>query len=167
MVTGIEWLGIGLGTGGLVASILGVIFAFLARRAAKSAEQAAREARQAVARTLSSIDVERAAALIGRLKDIHFKGNWDYAVGLYPELRRTLSQIAESVPANLARFQAQINSAVPQITVMENLVRRSRYENETGAPGDISGLDDVLSDIQQTLESLQSSMMYSDESGSH
>ncbi len=156
-----------VGVMGFLASVGGLVYALLARRAAKSAEQAAREARQAVASTLSSIDVGRAIALIGRLKEIHYLRNWDYALGLYQDLRRTLSQIAESMPDNLVQHRGFINSAVPQITVMENMVRRSRYESEDGEPEDISSFDDALSELQQALEKLQSSMMYSDDSGSN
>ena len=76
---------------GLLASIGGFVVAFLARRAAKSAEQAVSEAHRAITRTLSMVDVERAVALIGRLKDVHRQRNWDYALGLYPELRRMLA----------------------------------------------------------------------------
>ena len=75
-----DWLALAIGVGGLVASIVGLIFAFLARRAAKSAEQAAREARQALTHTIGSIDVERAVALITRLIEVQRQGNWDYVL---------------------------------------------------------------------------------------
>ena len=152
---------------GLLASIGGLVYAFLARRAAKSAEQAAREARRAITRTLSLVDVERAVALIGRLKDVHSQRNWDYALGLYPELRRMLSEIAASIPSNFAPHGDFINSIIPQVTALENLVRRSRYDNENGEPEDIPGLDEALSEIQQSLETLQSSIMYADETVSN
>ena len=159
----IENWGSFVGVLGLLASVGGLVYALLARLAAKSAEQAAREARQALARTISSIDVERAVAPIGRLKDIHDRRNWDYALGIYPDLRRTLSQISESIPVDLSQYRSSINRAVPQITAMENLVRRSREENESGELEDISSLDETLNEIQQDLETLQSNMMYSDE----
>ena len=152
---------------GVIVSAVGLWYAFRAHRAAKSAELAAKEARQALARTIGSIDVERAVALISRLKDTHRRRNWDYALGIYPDLRRTLSQISESIPADLSRYRSSIVRAVPQITAMENLVRRSREENESGEPEDISSLDETLNEIQQDLETLQSNMMYSDESGSN
>ena len=169
-----DWWNLGVGIGGLVAGSLGLFFAYLAHRSAElakgaaiSAEDAANaariEARQALSRNLSSIDVERAVALIGRLKDIHDRRNWDYALGIYPDLRRTLSQIGESIPVDLSQYGSSINRAVPQITAMENLVRRSREENESGEPEDISSLDETLNEIQQDLETLQSNMMYSDE----
>ena len=58
-----------VGALGLAASIGGLVFAYLARRAAKSAEAAAIEARQALTRTLRLVDVQEAVDLIDRLKD--------------------------------------------------------------------------------------------------
>ena len=145
-----------------LVSIGGLVYAFLARRAAKSAEQAAREARQALTRSFSSVDIERAIALIGRLKDIHDRRNWDYALGIYPDLRRVLSQISESIPSDLSEYRNSVSRAVPQITTMENLVRRSRDEEEGGEPEDIASLDETLNEVQQDLEALQSSMIYSE-----
>jgi hypothetical protein len=152
-----------VGIFGLAASVGGLVFAFLARRAAKSAEQAAREARRAITRTLSVVDIGRAMALIGSLKEVHHQRNWDYALGLYPELRRMLSEIGASTPENFTQYGDFINRAIPQITSLENLVGRSRYERENGEPEDIPSLDEALSEIQQSLEMLQSSMMYTDE----
>ena len=150
-----------VGVLGLVASIGGLVVAFLARRAAKSAERAASKARRAITRTLSVVDIERAKALIGRLKEVHYRRNWDYALGLYPELRGMLSEIVASTPENCAPHGDFINSAIPQVTALEILVTRSRYEN--GEPEDIPSLDETLTEIQQSLETLQSSMMYTDE----
>ena len=147
---------------GLLASVGGLFYACLARRAAKSAEQAAKEARQALTRTIGSIDVERAIALIGRLKEIHDRRNWDYALGIYPDLRRILSQISESIPSDLSEFRNVFSSAVPQITTMENFVRKSREENDSKEPEEISSLDETLNEIQQGLETLQSNIMYSE-----
>ena len=152
-----------VGIFGLAASVGGLVFAFLACRAAKSAEQAAREARRAITRTLSVVDIGRAMALIGSLKEVHHQRNWDYALGLYPELRRMLSEIGASTPENFTQYGDFINRAIPQITSLEKLVGRSRYERENGEPEDIPSLDETLSEIQQSLETLQSSMMYTDE----
>ena len=85
-----------VGISGLLASIGGLVYAYLARRAARSAEQASVETRRAVTRTLSLVDVLRAIARINQLKDVHYRGNWDYALGLYGELRRTLIEISAS-----------------------------------------------------------------------
>ena len=120
------------------------------------------EARQALTRTIGSIDVERAIALISRFKDIHDRRNWDYALGVYPDLRRILSQISESMPSGLYKYRSSVSRAVPQITTMENLVKKSRDEDESGEPKDIASLNETLNQIQQDLETLQSNMMYSD-----
>ena len=152
-----------VGVAGLVASVTGLIVAFLARRAAKSAEQAASEAHRAVTRTLRLVDVVRAVALIRHLKEVHHQRNWDYALWLYQELRRMLSEIGASAPANFAQHYKFIDNAIPQVTTLENSVRRSRYEQENGEPEDIPRLDEALSEIQQRLETLQGSMMYTDE----
>ena len=132
----------------------------MARRAAKSAEEAARDAHAAVTRSLSLVDVERAVALINRLKEIHRRGNWEYALGLYQELRRTLSEIGASIPGNWSEPRGNIRGAIPQLTALENLVSRSFYENENREPEDIPKLDETLSHIQQSLESLQSQIVY-------
>ena len=108
------------------------------------------------------MDVQRAVSLIGRLKDVHYQRNWDYALGLYAELRMTLSEIGTSIPDNFAQYRSLIRSAIPQVIAIENLVRRSRYENENKEPENISSLDETLSEIQENLETLQSSMMYTD-----
>lgn len=157
------WLGIGIGAGGLVASIVGLLFAFLARRAAKSAEQAATDARVALVRSISSIDVSRAINLIARIKEVHYRGNWDYALGLYQELRRTLSEIRASVANEWPEAHEEIGDAVPQVTAIENMVARSRYENASGEPENTPEIDGALSQIQQTLETLLGSMVYSGE----
>ena len=140
-----------------------MVFAFLAGRDAKSAEPVAREARRTIAATLGLVDVGRAVALIGSLKEVHHQRNWDYALGLYPELRRMLSEIGASTQENFAQYGDFINRAIPQVTALENLVGRARYDRENGEPGDIPRLDETLSEIQQSLEMLQSSMMYTDE----
>lgn len=173
-----DWLGLAVGIGGLIAGILGLWFAFWARQSAKlarnaaiSAEEAANsarsEARRAITRTLSLVGVERAVALIGRLKDVHRQRNWDYALGLYPDLRRMLSEIAASAPENFAAHRDFIKDAIPQLITLEEQVTRSRYENENGEPDDIPNLDATLSEIQQNLEMLQSSIMYADETESN
>ena len=146
-----------------VASVGGLVVAFLARRAARSAEQAASEAHRAITRTLSLVDVERAVALIRHLKEVHHQQNWEYALWLYQDLRRTLNETGASAPAIFVQHRDFINRAISQVTALENLVRRSRHERANGEPDDISSLDEVLNEIQQNLESLQSSMMYTDE----
>lgn len=165
-----HWASLGIGAGGLIASIVGLIFAFLARRAAKSAEDAATlaenaansariEAQRALNRNLSSVDIERAVALINRLKELHREGNWGAALWLYQDLRRTLSEIRASMPTDLDQFRNAINEAVPQVTAMEDQVLRSLHEG--AEPEDAPRLSEVLNGIQQDLEILQANVTYS------
>ena len=159
----VAWTSLGVGIAGLFASIVGLTFAFLAHRAAKSANYAATsaekaansartEAERALSRNLSSVDIERAVALINRLKELHHQGNWVAAMWLYQDLRRTLSEIRVSMPADLDQFRDAINSAVPQVTTMEDQVFRSLHEGTE--PEDAPRLSAILNAIQQDLEAL-------------
>ena len=128
-----EWASLGIGAGGLVASILGVVYALLARRAAKSAaeaaERASSETRRTVSRSRRAADTGRAIALINRLRVLHRDGRWDYALELYQELRSTLSDIHASMPDDLAEIRDAIFDAIYRITELEADVNRARYEN--------------------------------------
>ena len=116
------------------------------------------ETQRAIGRSnLSSMDIERAVALINRLKDLHLEGGWRAALWLYQELRRTLTDIRGSLPRELEQFGNVIEEAVPQLTVMETQVTRSLYERNE--PEDTLRMIAILSAIQQELETLQSNMM--------
>jgi len=165
---------LGVSIGGLVASVLGLVFAFLAHRsaalakgAATSAEDAAdkarAEAQSALSRSLSSVDIERAIALINRLKDLHMQGNWGSSLWLYQELRRTLGQIRRSMPSGFEASRDAVDDAIPQLTVMENLVAQSLHGGTEVQ--DAPRLNAILNAIQQELEILQSSMTYPDTQG--
>lgn len=169
-----EWWGLGVGVVGVIVSIGGLVFAILAYRsanlaknAAESAEDAANMARgetqRAIGRNLSSMDIERAVALINRLKDLHLEGGWRAALWLYQELRRTLTDIRGSLPRELEQFGNVIEEAVPQLTVMETQVTRSLYERNE--PEDTLRMIAILSAIQQELETLQSNMIYPETRG--
>ena len=155
----IIWLGIGIGAGGLIASVAGLIFAYLARRAAKSAADAANDARRSLTGIISSIDVERAVALINRLMEQHRQENWDYALYLYQELRRTLSEIAAGIPTNLSHHRDSLSQAIPQVSSIANLVNHYRYESDPDELIDVPRIDDELNKIQEDLELLQSDML--------
>ena len=152
-----------VGVLGLLASVGGLVYALLARRAAKSAEQAAREARQALSRNLSSVDIERAVELINRLKELHRQKSWNQAIWVYQILRRTLSGIQASMPEGLEQTRKSVEDAIPQITYMENQVSRALHGNVE--PDDAPGYDTVLNAIQQELEILQSNITFWDDRG--
>ncbi len=154
-----------VGALGFLASVGGLIYALLARRAAISAEQAANEARRSLTGIISSIDVERAVALINRVMELHRQGNWDYALALYQDLRRTLSEIAAGVPSEFSHHKNSISLAVPQVTSIANLINSHRYGDDPDQQVDIPGIDDTLNKIQQDLELLQSDMLSPEKPG--
>ena len=156
----VDWLGLAIGIGGLVAGIVGLIFAFLARRAAKSAETAANEAQRALTRTLSVMDVERAVALISRLKLLHQVGYWNSALELYQYLRRMLSDIYERMPTELGDIRTALSEAIPKISDIENEVRKFGHGNKDGKPDELPKFDEILNDVQQNLETLQSADIF-------
>ena len=160
--------------GGLAASIVGLSFAYLAHQAAKSAKTAATsaedaailarmDAQRALSRSIRTVDIERAIALINRLKELQHQGNWGAALLLYQDLRRTLSEIRASMPTNLDNFRNKIDEAVPLVRIMEDQVSRAEYEST--ALEDAPELSAILNAIQQDLEILQASVTFPDGDG--
>ena len=74
----------------LVITIIGFIIAI---RRATQARTASREARAAVIRVLSIADLQRAIALIQRLKDLHRDSKWAATLEHYQPLRAMLADI--------------------------------------------------------------------------
>ena len=151
-------LGVLISAIGLIVGAAGLCYAYLARRAAKSAEAAAIEARQALTRTLRLVDVQEAVGLISRLKLMHRAGHWDAALELYQYLRRMLSDIRAGTPENSAELRGFLSEAISKVTDLEDQVSSARNENRT--PENPSDLDAILNEIQQNLEKLQSDDLY-------
>ena len=157
-----EWASLGIGAGGLIASIAGLIFAFLARRAAKSAEAAAdrasEETRRAVSRSRRTVETGKAIALIDRLKRLHRNWDWEYAFELYPELRSRLSDIQASIPIEFADLNDVIEDAIIKIRGIEDEVNLARYERRE--PVNVPQIDGILNDIHQSLLQLLGTDVY-------
>ena len=151
-------LGVAISAVGLIVGAAGLCYAYLARRAAKSAEAAAIEARQALTRTLRLVDVQEAVGLISRLKLLHRIGYWDSALELYQYLRRKLNDIRASTPENSDKIRIFLSEAISRVKDLENQVSSARNENKT--PENLSELDAILNEIQQNLEGLQSDDLY-------
>lgn len=147
-----------VGVLGVIVSAAGLWYAVLARRAARSAEGAANDARRALSRKLSSVEIERAVALIDRVKGLHRQSYWDRALELYPELRRALTEIHASMPEDLDAIRDIVLESVSWVIAIEHIVSRALYANTE--PDDAAGLDDALTRIQQNLETLQSSDLH-------
>ena len=148
-----EWASLGIGAGGLVASIVGVVYALLARRAAKSAaaaaERASNETRRTVSRSRRTVETGKAISLINRLKVLHRNGDWEYALEMYPELRSGLSDIQASIPEGFAGLNDVIEGAIAKIRGIEDTVNLARYEPME--PANVPLIDGILNDIHQDL----------------
>ena len=156
-----DWLALAIGAGGLVASVIGLVFAFLARRAAKSAEQAAREARNSVSRTLCLVSVQRALTVIGRLNTLHRDGSWVAALELYRELRTLLNDVSGMMPQGLEQSRAEVQRGIGQIISIQSFVEGAISQGLNS--GSFPALDELLNSMQTTLEALTSSLMPSSE----
>ena len=142
---------------GLLASVGGLAYAFLARRAAKSAEAAAREARNSISHTLCLVSAQRAISVIIRLNTLQREQSWEAALELYRELRTLLNDISGMMPRELGRSRAEIDRGIGQLSVIESLV--NQVMSRTDNPGDFQALSESLNSIQTNLEALVSNLM--------
>ena len=147
-------LGVAVSLLGLWAAVVAVKRAGKARESADAAQKATVETRAAMTRVLSVVDLQRAIALTERLKDLHRDGKWEASLQHYQALRVMLADIDSRLPTLSAEQRLNIRSAIPLIVVIENNVD----EAVRGAtqPSESSGFNEVLNDIQVSLENLAS-----------
>lgn len=151
-----------IGIAGLVITGIGVIISYLAfhragkaRDAAAAAEVASKETRAAMTRTLTTVDLERAIALLQRLKEMHRANRWETCLEHYQPLRVLLSEIRSRHPALTSELQRTLETAILDVTEMENaIVAALRESAEITAAAEF---DRTLNRIQSELESLSSS----------
>ncbi len=142
---------------GFLASVGGLVYAFLARRAAKSAEQAANEARNSISRTLCIVGAQRALGVIVRLNSLHRGENWDAAIELYRELRTLLNDINGTMPEELSHFHTEIGRGIGQLGLIQSLVQDFKVQGI--GPTSFPALGETLNLIEKTLETLVSNMI--------
>ena len=111
---------------GVVVSTVGLAFTF---RAARGAQSAAQEAERAtletsvrIGRNLVTVELEKAIALIQRLKLLHREGRWDAALEQYQPLRDMTSAIIARYPELANEQRTQLTEARNQIRIMEGIV---------------------------------------------
>ena len=151
-----------VGALGLAASIGGLVFAYLARRAAKSAEAAAIEARQALTRTLRLVDVQEAIDLIDRLKDRLGSGESAIVQELYSSIQSKLSVVQAALPTTQSQYKEIISDDLGEIAELQERTYRIMVVGEL----DIDILMEIvggLNSIQRNLRNMLSGMMFSDE----
>ena len=148
---------------GLVVTAVGGIISYLAfrragkaRDAAAAAEVASKETRAVMTRSLTTVDLERAIALVQRLKELHRANQWATSLEHYQPLRVMLSEIRSRHPALTPELCQILDDAILNVIEIENAVTMAVTENV--GLGQLRGFDRILNDIQAQLEGISSSI---------
>lgn len=140
---------------GLVATVFGLWIVFRraseAKQSAGDAQTAAEDARAAITGVLTIVDLERAIAVVQRLKQLNRDRKWEVSLELYQPLRVMLTNI--NARSTIERLE--LKEAVPQIKIIEDSVTRALLEgtDPTGA----RNFPRTLNNIQTGLEVIASS----------
>ena len=145
---------------GLLVALVGLAWAIRragqASAAAQAAERASIETRAALARSLNNSDLQKAIAMIERLKEAHGRREWEVALVLYYQLRTILRDIQVATPREYGSFVLGLREDISNITTIENTIRTDR-------PEVVSGSIEVLSSVQDRLGTLASVMRLNSE----
>lgn len=145
---------------GVIVSFIGLTWAVIAARGARSSAEAAKEAsdetRDSIGRHLLAIDLERAINLIQRLKSLHRDGRWEVALEQYQVLRAMISAIVAHSPECETKLRERLSNARTLFREVEEYVE-TRAEQGLGT-ADITKLNGQLNDVQTDLEDLSSRM---------
>ena len=145
---------------GVIVSIIGLTWAVIVARGARSSAEAAKQAtldtKDSIGKHLLAIDLERAINIIERLKLLHRNENWEAALENYQTLRAMLSAITARYPANESELRERISKATESISAMElEIDSWVVYQLQTI---DVVKLNQELNDIQSDLEDMSSAM---------
>ena len=145
-----------VGIGGLVASIVGVGFAYLARRAAESAKDAAQKAQNSVSETFCLLSAQRALTAISRLRILHQDQDWNAALEVHRELRTLLNDISGSMPRRLEQLRAAVIQGIGQLSVIENLILQvaAKTMDPTIFPIQTFQLDTIQSSLETLVREI-------------
>lgn len=152
---------------GVVVSLIGLGWAIKeargARTASQAAQAAARETRKHIGQYLQATNLERAIALLQRLKLLHRLERWEAALEQYQALRMMLHEVAAHFPESEREPRRRIAFAIRTIEAMENWI-------ESGTPQLLNArekerLYQQLNEIQNGLESLASTRKFGDFQG--
>lgn len=156
-----DWLGNNwdslLSALGLAATVIGLFIVFRtargAQKAADASRVAAQETEQAISNVLSIVDLERAIAMVQRLKQLHINKNWEVSLELYQPLRVMLTNINDRVTIDTP----SIREAIPQIRVIEESIGRAMARNAepTVSPNLIRTLNNIQADLEQLASSVR------------
>lgn len=150
-----------VGAVGLVITIVGfgiaIYQATKARKAADAAEVASQETRRVITRALTAADLQRAIALIERLKGLHRQSEWEISLQHYQPLRVMLADVNTRYPELEHTISEALREAVAQIAAIENSVDQALRVNSE--PSGLASFNEVLNTIQMSLEGMASSIL--------
>ena len=124
------------------------------RSAAEAAQTASIETRDSISRTLTSVDLERAIAVIDRLKVLHREQKWEVALERYSGLRAMLADIEARTPNMSTSVRREFRDATVQLRVIEDNVNTSILQDEL--PKTFEEFNERLNVIQDTLQKVAS-----------
>lgn len=163
MVYGLDNWGNWVGVAGLVITIIGAVISYFAfrragkaREAAEAAEAASDETRSAITRSLTTVDLERAVALVQRLKELHRSNRWEISLEHYQPIRVMLAEIRSRHPHLTPELRQILDDAILNVTEIENVVTTAVTENK--GLDRLRGFDSILNALQSQLEILSSSI---------
>ena len=149
---------------GLIIAILGIGLAIYragqAEKAAKSAENASAETRSTITRVMTIVDLQRAIALIQRVKLLHRDGKWEASLEHYQPLRSMLADIVTRHPSPTEIFRTIIREAIPQFTIIEDNIDTAIREG--AEEPDPSRFNEELNKVQEYLEEAASTIFFSE-----
>lgn len=151
-----NWGGLASGLG-VIVSLVGLGWAI---KEARGARTAAREARDRIANHLQTVDLERAIALIQRIKLLHDTNRWEASMEQYQALRMMLSDISARCPETQAMFRDSLTAARARVRATEDFV--GARTSLVIAAEDRSRINRRLNNIQSDLETLASAMGFGD-----
>ena len=152
--------GAAISTVGLIATI---IVAWGARSASRAARAAAIAANNSIARHLQAVDIERAIALIQRIKLLHDTGRWEAAMEQYQALRMMLSDIMARCSEGQGEARQGLATARADIRYLEDAVGEN-IGNTIDANAR-SRFNRSLNNVQSVLEELASDMGFGEQLG--
>jgi hypothetical protein len=147
-------VGVIISAAGLAAALVAMQRAGKARDSAEAAELASRETRDAITGVLVMVELQRAIALIQRIKDLIQDDLWVLTLGHYQPLRAMLADIRgrfqSAHPIDLQVLQDAIN----QVTVIDDVVAKILKDGLD--PSVETDVREILNELQAQLERMAS-----------
>ena len=125
-----------------------------ARTASLAAEVAAEAARDQLARHLQTVDLQRAIALMERIKNLHDDDRWEAAREHYQTLRAMLSDVIVRCSEGQTEVRERLTTSRAFVTSMEDFVREQG--SRAISDRERSRVNQELNGIQSVLEELAS-----------